>query len=132
MSSLHQQHILLNMISSALPDLEKLTIEPARDPEMAHDHADLHFGPLYCLTTRRRIYASVKSFALQESSATEVLKWVKVFVWNDRVVVTDNKDGKTTEKTDSTPSWKKLMIGASQVFSSSSTSSTDSKPRTRK
>lgn len=92
---------------------------------MAHDHADFHFGPLYCLATRRRIYASVKSFSLQESSAIEVLKWVKVFVWNDRVVL--------TEKTDTTSSWKKLMIGASRVFSSGSTSSSaDSKGRTRK
>ncbi|KAE9397869.1 hypothetical protein BT96DRAFT_1020528 [Gymnopus androsaceus JB14] len=94
-------HILLDMISFALLDLEKVIIEPARDPGLAYDHEDFLLGPRLCLTARRRIYASVKSFVSSGSVSTGVLNWVKVFVWNDRVVIaspTDDGHGETEKE----------------------------------
>ncbi|KAJ4477883.1 hypothetical protein C8J55DRAFT_515761 [Lentinula edodes] len=87
-------HLLLEMISSYIPDLERLTIEPARNPEWAHHRGDgiWLLGAKFCLGIRRRLHASVQSFVAWDSSSTisvsgDVRNWVRVYVGNERVVV---------------------------------------------
>lgn len=82
------------MISSYIPDLERLTIEPARNPEWAHHRGDgiWLLGAKFCLGIRRRLHASVQSFVAWDSSSTisvsgDVRNWVRVYVGNERVVV---------------------------------------------
>ncbi|KIK66107.1 hypothetical protein GYMLUDRAFT_38605 [Collybiopsis luxurians FD-317 M1] len=79
-------HFLLSMISSSLPDLEKLTLDAARKPEWAPHHMDAMFGVRYRLEYRRRIHASIASFTCLNSD-DDVLKWVKVYIGNERVIV---------------------------------------------
>ncbi|KAJ3802361.1 hypothetical protein GGU11DRAFT_39579 [Lentinula aff. detonsa] len=88
-------HLLLQMILTSLPDLEKLTIEPARNPDWAYHREDgiWNLGAKFCLGIRRRVHASVKSFVAQGHWATasvngsDVRSWVRVYVGNERVVI---------------------------------------------
>lgn len=76
------------MISSSLPDLEKLTVEPARSRFLAHDHADFIFGVAHIFGVRRRIRASFESFHVRHTTLanhSDVLKWVKVYIGEDRL-----------------------------------------------
>ncbi|KAF9068487.1 hypothetical protein BDP27DRAFT_1448359 [Rhodocollybia butyracea] len=90
MHYMNSVHLLLDMISSSLPELEKLTIEPARSRLLAHDHADFMFGVAHIFGVRRRILASFKSFHVRHTTLTnhsDVLKWVKVYIGEDRLLL---------------------------------------------
>ncbi|KAJ3735252.1 hypothetical protein DFJ43DRAFT_38072 [Lentinula guzmanii] len=80
------QHLLLEMVSSDLHDIEKITVEPARSPALAHDHSDMMLGAAFRLGISRRLRASVESFASLYSS-NEVFKWVRVYIVDERVKV---------------------------------------------
>ncbi|KAJ4485378.1 hypothetical protein J3R30DRAFT_1349240 [Lentinula aciculospora] len=78
-------HLLLKMISGSLPELEKLTVEPARNPEWARHRGDgiWLLGARFCLGIRRRLHASVKSFVTCSSATvgthvrdSDVRNWV--------------------------------------------------------
>ncbi|KIK70392.1 hypothetical protein GYMLUDRAFT_65624 [Collybiopsis luxurians FD-317 M1] len=85
-SGTNSVHLLLDMISFSLPKLEKLTIEPARNPYYAHDHSDFMVGAAHYLGVQRRIRASVGSFVTCNSPSTTVLKWLTVYIGRNKVV----------------------------------------------
>ncbi|KAJ3788142.1 hypothetical protein GGU11DRAFT_752952 [Lentinula aff. detonsa] len=72
-------HLLLEMVSSDLHEIEKLTVEPARSPALVHDHSDMMVGAAFRLEISRRLRASVESFASLYPS-NEVFKWVRVYI----------------------------------------------------
>ncbi|KIK66125.1 hypothetical protein GYMLUDRAFT_239763 [Collybiopsis luxurians FD-317 M1] len=78
-------HLLLHIISSSLPDLERVTINAVGSTDTWGTTAKYHLG------IQRRLKTSVESFASQSlsngASGNETLKWVKVYVNNERVVI---------------------------------------------
>ncbi|KAJ3880903.1 hypothetical protein F5051DRAFT_141986 [Lentinula edodes] len=83
-------HLLLQLVSSDLPDLERLTLEPARNPSWAHDHTDMISGAQFRLGIQRRLRASVESFARDLSN--NVLQWVRIYIVNERVIIAPIQD----------------------------------------
>lgn len=75
------------MISSNLPDLEKLRLDSARSSNYRSYHLDAKIGAMFMLGKRRRLCELVESFNSSETSFGDkaVLKWVKVYVGSERV-----------------------------------------------
>ncbi|KAJ4485379.1 hypothetical protein J3R30DRAFT_1348922 [Lentinula aciculospora] len=107
-------HLLLEMISSDLHDLEKLTLEPARNPDWAHDHTDMLFGAQFRLGVQRRLRTSVESFT--HNPYNEVLNWVRVYVVDEQVLtLRRSKDGVERKKQEKQTFWKSNRITASVI-----------------
>ncbi|KAF5362936.1 hypothetical protein D9758_007031 [Tetrapyrgos nigripes] len=88
-------HLLLQTVSSKLPDLHTLYIDSARDPSYAHDHSDFIIqGAQRCRAVRGCIEASIKDPLVENGPKLEpredpydleVLKWVRIFVGQEKV-----------------------------------------------
>ncbi|KAF5362860.1 hypothetical protein D9758_007028 [Tetrapyrgos nigripes] len=90
-------HLLLQTVSSKLPDLHTLYIDSARDPSYAHDHSDFMIqGAQRCRAVRSCIEASIKDPLVENGPNLklepredpydlEVLKWVRIFVGQEKV-----------------------------------------------
>ncbi|KAJ3723977.1 hypothetical protein C8R42DRAFT_719864 [Lentinula raphanica] len=79
-------HLLLQTIALSLPNLEKLTIEPATTLTFINDPLNfaMNEGQFY-LGKRRRIRASVESFARRSDQLWKVFKWVQIYVHNQKM-----------------------------------------------
>ncbi|KAJ3820484.1 hypothetical protein F5880DRAFT_1587941 [Lentinula raphanica] len=88
-------HLLLDMISTSLPDLEKLIIEPARNPDWRfhRENGIWNMGAEFSLGIRRRLHASVESYNAWTSPDAagacnaDVRSWVRMYIANERVVI---------------------------------------------
>lgn len=78
------------MISSSLPELEKLRLDPARSSDYRNYHLDAKIGAEFMLGKRRRLCELIESFHFSDSSRDEraALKWVKIYVGGERMILT--------------------------------------------
>ncbi|KAJ3723976.1 hypothetical protein C8R42DRAFT_476166 [Lentinula raphanica] len=92
-------HHLLEKIPLYMPNLEKLTLEPAQSFAFLNERSDSGLEAQFYFGIQRRLRRSVRTFPCYYESC-EVLKWVRIYVSNKRIkVALETRDDRGVEET---------------------------------